>query len=234
MLELVALPLKADDLAPWPSNTRKDASAEALLERKLVTLCDSVPENADSLPDTDRWPDLLARRLKSDPRTHRVGVLHRTVGRHTRLLGDLGPAALQRFEYGVLAESGVSWLVVQAGVHDIGVSRDASVSIHLIEAFDHLVERAHAQSVRVYGVSLLPFGRSEYASFEHELARQRVNEWLRTSGRFDAIIDFDEALRDSKYPAKLAAAYDGGDHLNPNAAGHRRMVEVVDLALFSP
>ena len=226
--------MQADDLGLWPSSARKGGIAEVLLEKKLVTLCDSVADDDRALPEAERWPNVLARRLNADARTRRVGVLNRTVGRHTRLLGELGPSALQRFESGVLAESGVSWLVVLAGVHDIGESRDASVSIRLIEAYDQLVERAHAQNVRVYGVPLLPFGRSEYASHEHELARQRVNDWLRTSGRFDAIIDFDEAVRDVKYPAKLAAAYDSGDHIHPNAAGHQRMAEVVDLALFSP
>lgn len=225
--------MHADDSASWPLSVRKGESVEGALERKIVTLCDSAENHDGSLPEAERWPEALARRLKADPRTQRIGVLSRTVGRHTRLLGDLGAAALHRFERGVLAESGVSWLVVLAGVHDIGTSRDASVSIRLIEAYEQLVERAHAQSVRVYGVPLLPFGRSEYASFEHELARQRVNDWLRTSGRFDAIIDFDEAVRDAKYPAKLAAAYDSGDHLHPNAAGHRTMAESVDLALFS-
>jgi lysophospholipase L1-like esterase len=225
--------MQADDLGFWPLAARKGGAEESALERTLVTLSDSVEGDAGSPALAERWPDLLVRRLKADPRTQHIGVLNRTVGRHTRLLGELAQAALRGFERGVLAESGVSWLVVLAGVHDIGASRDASVSIRLVEAYEQLIECAHARNVRIYGVPILPFGLSKYASFEHELARQRVNDWIRTSGRFDAVIDFDEVVRDAKYPAKLATAYDGGDHLHPNAAGQRRLAEAVDLALFS-
>jgi lysophospholipase L1-like esterase len=226
--------MQADDRGFWHMAARTAGAEETEPERTLVTLSDSVADDDGSLAAASRWPGLLARRLKAHSKTQRIAVLNRTVGRHTRLLGELAQAALDGFERGVLAENGVAWLVVQAGVHDIGASRDASVAMRLTEAYEHLIERAHARNIRIYGIPILPFGLSKYASYEHELARQRVNEWIRTSGRFDAVIDFDQVLRDEKYPVKLAAAYDDGDHLQPNAQGHRKLAEAVDLALFSP
>ena len=234
MGELVDFSMQADDRSFWRVAARTADAAETAPEQTLVTLSDAVADDDGSPPTAARWPDFLARRLRAHSKTQHVAVLNRTVGRHTRLLGELAQAALDGFERGVLAENGVAWLVVLAGVHDIGASRDASVSIRLTEAYEHLIERAHARNIRVYGVPLLPFGLSKYASFEHELARQRVNDWIRTSGRFDAVIDFDQVVRDEKYPVKLAAVYDGGDHLHPNTEGHRKLAEAVDLALFSP
>jgi lysophospholipase L1-like esterase len=96
-----------------------------------------------------------------------------------------------------------------------------------------MIERAHARDIRVYGATIMPFGGSFYDSPEHEAARQTVNEWIRTSGAFDAVIDLAAALRDPANPTQLLPAADTGDHLHPNETGHRMMAEAVDLALFT-
>ncbi|HMB90333.1 MAG TPA: GDSL-type esterase/lipase family protein, partial [Rhodothermales bacterium] len=127
------------------------------------------------------------------------------------------------------------WLIVLEGVNDIGTSdadSSALVAQELIAAYETMIERAHAQDIQVFGATILPFGGSFYDSPEHEAARQTVNEWIRTSGAFDAVIDLDAALRDPENPTHLLPAADTGDHLHPNETGHRMMAETVDLVLF--
>ena len=92
--------------------------------------------------------------------------------------------------------------------------------------------RSHARGIRVYGATILPCEGSSYFNPELEAARQEVNAWIRESGRFDAVIDFDAATRDPRKPARLSAAVDGGDHLHPGPEGYRIMAASVDLKLF--
>jgi lysophospholipase L1-like esterase len=95
-----------------------------------------------------------------------------------------------------------------------------------------MIDRAHARGIRVYGATLLPFGGSFYDAPEREEARQAVNAWIRTGGRFDAVIDLDAALRDPANPTRLRPEADTGDLLHPNEAGHRLIAEAIDLSLF--
>src|SRR5690606_6488322 len=148
----------------------------------------------------------------------------------------IGPSALSRFDRDVLGQSGVRWLIIFEGVNDIGRAEGpeavAAVARELIAAYQEMIDRAHAHGIRVYGATILPFGGSFYDSPEREAARQEVNEWIRTSGRFDAVIDLDAALRDPANPSRLRPEADTGDHLHPNETGHRLMAEAVDLSLF--
>jgi lysophospholipase L1-like esterase len=106
------------------------------------------------------------------------------------------------------------------------------VAEELIAAYGRIVDRAHARGLRVYGATILPFGGSFYDSPEHEAARRRVNEWIRTAGTFDAVIDLDAELRDPNTPSRLLPAADGGDHLHPNELGYRLIADAIDLGLF--
>jgi lysophospholipase L1-like esterase len=99
-------------------------------------------------------------------------------------------------------------------------------------AYQQMIDKAHARGMRVYGATIMPFGGSFYDSKEREEARQTVNAWIRTSGKFDAVIDTDAALRDPAQPSRLRAEADTGDHLHPNERGHRMIAEAVNLALF--
>ena len=106
----------------------------------------------------------------------------------------------------------------------------------IIGACAQIIERARARGIRVYGATIMPFEGFSYAGYHtpgSEADRQQVNAWIRTSGRFDAVIDFDALTRDPERPARLSAAVDGGDHLHPSAAGYRIMGEAVDLTLFT-
>ena len=128
------------------------------------------------------------------------------------------------------------WLIILEGINDIGQIQSAEaatkVADDLIAAYEQMVDRAHAKGIKVYGATLLPFGGSFYDTAFREKARQTVNEWMRSSSRFDAVIDLDAALRDPGNPLRLLPAADTGDHLHPNETGHQMMADAVDLTLF--
>jgi len=197
---------------------------------EIVVLGDSVTDGRGSTTDgNDRWTDDLARRLRAP-----ISVLNEGLGGNAVLAGGLGPPAVLRFDRDVLGQNAPRWLIVLEGVNDIGVSYSPSIAADLIAAYGQFIEKAHAHNIRVYGVPILPFGKSMYSSPEHEAARQTVNEWIRTSGKFDAVIDMDSAVHDPTEPSNLLAAYDTGDHLHPNAAGYQKMADAIDLSLFKP
>ena len=186
---------------------------------------------------------MLARRLQASPATAQVGVLNAGIGGNRLLRDGLGPSALARFDRDVLAQPGVRWLIVLEGINDIGTAagarakgEPAATADDLIAAYSQIIERARARGIRVYGATIMPFEGFTYAGYytaEGEADRQKVNTWMRTSGRFDAVIDFDAVTRDPERPSRLSAAIDGGDHLHPSAAGYRIMADAIDLALFA-
>ncbi len=182
----------------------------------------------------DRWPDELALRLHENSETQHVAVLNEGIGGNAVLSGGLGPTALSRFQRDILDQNGVKWLIILEGINDIGGSFGTGVTQNLINAYGQMIDNAHANGIFVYGATLLPFGGSSYYSTDHETARETVNEWIRNSGRFDAVIDIDKALRDPSDSLKLLPIADDGDHLHPSETGHRMMAEAVDLNLFAP
>jgi len=199
----------------------------------VVTLGDSITDGRGSATNgNNRWPDNLARRLQADPNTAKIGVLNQGIGGNAVVSGGLGPTALERFEHDVLGQSGVRWAIILEGINDIGGSRSPKVATDLIAAYEQFIEKAHANDILVYGVPILPFGGSMYDSEDHEAARQIVSKWIRTSGKFDAVIDMDAAVRDPANPAKLLPAYDTGDHLHLSVVGYQKMAEAIDLDLF--
>jgi lysophospholipase L1-like esterase len=199
----------------------------------VVALGDSITDGRGSTTNgNDRWPDNLARRLQANPETTKIGVLNQGIGGNAVVFGGLGPTARKRFEHDVLGQNGVRWVIILEGVNDIGYSDSPKVVDNLIIAYEKFINMAHAKGVLVYGVPILPFGGSFYDSEDHEAARQKVNEWIRTSGKFDAVIDMDAAVRDPANPTKLLPAYDSGDHLHLSPAGYQKMAEAVELDLF--
>ena len=205
----------------------------------VVTLGNSITDGHGAGTNRDdRWPDNLARRLLADPHTAHVSVLNAGIGGNCILRDCLGPAALSRYARDVLDQSGVRWVIVLEGVNDIGGTRSPtaadSVATSLIGAYQRIVADAHARGLRIYGATILPFGGSFYDRPGHEEARQKVNGWIRTSGAFDAVIDFDAVTRDPSQPSRLLPRADSGDHLHPGEEGYRMMADAIDLGLFTP
>ncbi len=202
--------------------------------RAVVTFGDSITDGARSTVDANaRWPDELARRLGAQKKAQ-VAVLNAGISGN-RVLGDgAGYSALARFDKDVLMQTGVTHVIVLEGINDIGVARaNASpTAADLIAGHRQLIERAHARGLKIYGATLTPFEGAAYYTPEGEAKRQALNNWIRTSGEYDGVIDFDTVARDPASPSKFATAVDSGDHLHPGDAGYKAMGDAVELALF--
>lgn len=224
----------------WTFLKSVDVSASEKDGGAIVCLGDSITDGVRSTNDKNaRWPDVLARRLHANKGTQHLGVLNVGISGN-RLLHDLtGPSALSRFDRDVLAQSGVRFLIVLEGINDVSHTthptrpNDGTEKPMLAFALDQIIERAHAHGIKVLGATLTPFGGSKTEDAQGETMRAAENEFIRSSGHFDGVIDFDKATRDPADPLKFAAAADGGDHLHPGDTGYEIMGNAIDLKLFT-
>jgi lysophospholipase L1-like esterase len=216
-----------------------EANASA---RVLVAVGDSITDGYQSTPDANRrWPDVLAARLQAAPKMASVAVVNSGISGNRILNDGAGPSALSRFDRDALNKAGVHWIVLLEGINDIGVAgqpptpKDDVSAQQIIDGMKTLIARAHAKDIKIYGATLTPFGGAEwpYHTPEGEVKRQAVNAWIRSSGAFDAVIDFDKITRDPARPDRFLPAYDSGDHLHPSDAGYKAMAESIDLGLFA-
>ena len=209
----------------------------------VAILGDSITDGASASLGMDaRWPDFLAERLAPQG----VAVINAGIS-GARLLSDgMGENALARFERDVLAQPGVRTVVVLLGINDISwpgtafAPREQRPTLAELKAgYAQLLAQARRRSVRVVGATVTPFEGalpgtplSDYYQPEKELLRQQLNAWIRGSGQFDAVLDFDALARDPAHPLRLLPAYDSGDHLHPGDAGNRALAEGIDLPLL--
>jgi lysophospholipase L1-like esterase len=212
----------------------------------IVTLGDSITDGRGSTTNgNDRWPDDLARRLRTALPTRCLAVLNQGIGGNRLLRDGLGPNALARFDRDVVAQPGVRYLIVLEGINDIGafgLEGNTAQAAHdhlvhsLFAAYEQIVARAHAHGIRVYGGTLTPFTGSAYykPGPVSEADRNAVNQWIRAVNHFDAVIDFDKAVRDPHRPEMIMPAYDSGDHIHLSPAGYRAMANAIPLTDFRP
>ena len=219
---------------------------DVLKERQgatVVVLGDSTSDgDGSTLNANRRWPDILAQRLQASIVLNGVAVANQGIGGGRLLTDGFGPSALSRLDRDVLSQSGARYLIVLLGLNDIGYPYVSSAPTvgpvlnadQLAVGYRQLIARARERGLLVLGGTLTPYGGASYQTVAGEATRATINAYIRTSGEFDGVIDFDAAVRDPADPTRLLPAYDSGDHLHPNDAGYERMANAVDLRLFQP
>ncbi len=182
----------------------------------------------------NRWTDNLSRRLLANKATRHLSVLNYGLGGNCVLRGGLGPTANSRFERDALSAPGVKYVIVFEGVNDLGGAwQPDETANQLIDSFKAMIEKAHAHGLKIYGATIMPFRGNNYYNPGREAARQKVNEWIRNSGEYDGLIDFDRAMSDPQQSDRLNPAFlFENDWLHPNADGYQTMGNCIDLNLF--
>ena len=207
----------------------------------VVALGDSLTDANISTHDGHHsWPSQLARRLIARASGRTVAVMNQGLGGN-RILHDIrGDSGLRRFDRDVLAQPGVTHAVIMLGTNDLrnrpGKREEEVSAPQMIAGLKQLAVRGHARGIKVIGCTLTPYENETFLpgawNPKRESIRQAVNEWLRQTDVFDAVVDFDRALRDPAHPTRMLPIYDCGDHLHPSDLGYRAMGDAVDLSLF--
>ena len=228
----------------WFFLSELDVRAAQITADSVAVLGDSITDGHGATTDANnRWTDILAQRLQQDSHTRNSAVINLGVGGNRLLHDGLGPNALARLDRDILARPGVRYLVVLEGINDLGtLARTATASDadhealvrDIIAAYEQIIRRAHQHQILVYGATVLPDRGSVYyhPDAANEADRQAVNQWIRTPGNFDAVIDFDSSVKDPQQPDRLLPSFDSGDHLHPSAAGYEVMGDSIPLTLF--
>jgi lysophospholipase L1-like esterase len=214
--------------------------------RAIVTFGDSITDGATSTVDANhRWPDFLAERLNEADAP--VAVINQGISGARVLRDRMGDNALARFDRDVLSHPHADTVVLMMGINDIGwpgtllvpQGEPAPTANDIIAGYRQLIARAHAHNMRIIGATLTPFEDTfrgnplfGYYNEEKEAKRQAVNRWIRTSGAFDGVIDFDAATRDPDNPKHIRADFDSGDHLHPQDTGYKAMADSIDLEVL--
>jgi len=211
------------------------APADAAL---IVAYGDSITDGARSTSETNHsWPALLAARLAAKKETAHIGVANMGIGGNRVLRDVTGASALARLDRDVLSQAGVRWLMLLEGINDIGreaaMPAEAVTAEELIGGYKQIIERAHTHVIAVIGCTLTPYEGANYQRENGEAVREAVNQFIRTSGAFDGVVDFEAATRDPANPKRFRAEFDPGDHLHPNDGGYQAMADAINLSMFA-
>ena len=193
----------------------------------IAVIGNSITDGRGSTTDAqNRWTDVLAEQLGGH-----VGVLNLGIGGNCVLQGGISQPAVDRFDRDILAQRGVTHLIIYEGINDIGGSKNVEKTCRLlINAYKDFIEQARKRGWKVYMGTITQLGNTTYWSYFHEACRQTVNEWIRTSKDIDGVIDFDQVLHDPAKPTHMRAEYQY-DWLHPNADGYRAMGEAAEQYL---
>jgi len=217
-------------------------------QRLVVAFGDSLVDGDKSSVDADRnWPSDLIRRLRMAPEESKVAVVNEGIAGNRLLSDGFGTSGLARFDRDALAIPGVTHIVLLEGINDISFPgaklggeyladpADMRNAEDVIQAYRQLISRAHARGIKLIGATMTPcegMPLPGYYSESKEALRQTVNKWIRTSGSFDGVIDFDAVLRDPDHPSRILSSFASPDHLHPNDAGYQAMAAAIDLGAF--
>jgi lysophospholipase L1-like esterase len=182
-----------------------------------------------------RWPDQLLALTQANNATANIAIVNQAAGGNRILLDGLGPNAVGRIERDVLSHPSVGFVMIFEGVNDIGTSTAENASIvgdQLIQAYKQIVTRVHTNGLPIFAATITPFFGNVYFTPEHEAQRLRINDFIRNSGLFDAVIDFDEAIRDPTDPQRINPPFDVGDGLHMNPTGYKALADAFDLSMF--
>jgi lysophospholipase L1-like esterase len=209
---------------------------DTAINGSVVTLGDSITDGFRSSTDQDhRYPNFLAARLRNAGRP--LSVVDEGISGNALMFSSsqFGQSALTRLSRDVLSQTGVRDVIVLEGINDIGGAHDFNATAYE-SAYQQIVSQAHARGVRVIGGTLMPFKNAAVANYytpQGDTTRMQVNNWIRTSGAFDGVVDFDKAMQSPSDPLTLNPSFDSGDHLHPNDAGYQAMANAVNLALLT-
>jgi lysophospholipase L1-like esterase len=207
----------------------------------IVALGDSLTDgNISTIDAFCRWPDQLARRLAARHRGRPMAVMNQGLGGNRILFDIRGDSGLRRFDRDVLSQPGVTHVIVMLGTNDLRnrwkKPEEEPTASQMIAGLQQMAVRAHSAGIKIVGATLTPFGNETYMADawnpRREEVRAAVNRWIRDSGAFDAVADFDQALRDPEHPTQMRPADDCGDGLHPSDQGYNKMGDAIDLALF--
>jgi|TARA_B110001454_G_scaffold40255_1_gene39607 lysophospholipase L1-like esterase len=205
----------------------------------IATVGDSITDGwGSSLSGNQRWPNHFARRLFADESIDNYAVINAGIsGNRVTSEGNVifGQNLQARFERDVLALSDVTHMVLMEGINDIGMpTMEGSAptpAADIIAGYRQIINRAHMNEIKIIGATLTPFQGAVYFTPEGEIIRQAVNQFIRSSGEFDGVIDFDKVVQDPNNPIHLLPAFTE-DNLHPNDAGYAVMADAIDLNLF--
>jgi len=204
----------------------------------IVAAGDSITDGTNSTIDTNsRWPDVFAKRLAAQKGMRRYAVVNAAIAGNrviSDVTGDFGVNIQSRLDRDVLAETGATHVVFMEGINDIGGAQrsPSPTADDIIAAHRQVIARAHAQGLKIYGATLTPTEGHFYYTEVGEAKRQKVNEWIRTGGEYDGVIDFDAAIRDPERPTRMLPKYESPDHLHPGDAGYKAMADAIKFDLF--
>lgn len=219
--------------------------------KAIVVFGDSISDGMGSTVDANRrWPDLLAEKLAARDPAKAWGIVNQGISGNRVLNDGAGQSALGRFDRDVLAVPGVAYVILFEGINDLGISfgdfngpmaerfkslqpAHKATAEAMIAGYRQLIDRAHAKGLKIYGATIAPYEGTGYYSTEGNAVRETINKWIRTSGAFDAVLDFDAVFRDPARPTQVADGLHAGDHLHGSDAGYAALAKSIDLSLFN-